>query len=87
MKDDRVTPLPPARVKLASGTLERPKPDADAREWGFFFANVAVELDNRMRRTHVPRWHGFGAISGMIALGISVALFAWTVCRSLGHCQ
>jgi hypothetical protein len=87
MTDDRITPLPPARVRLSSGTLPRPAADAPVHEWGYYFANVAMELDSRMRRTLVPRWHGFGAVSGMIALGVSVAVLAWLVCTHFGDCR
>jgi hypothetical protein len=84
---DRPTPVPPIRVKLSSGTLERPGPNADARDWAFYFATIAIEIEARLRRSVIPRWHGFAAILGVVGFAISVAVLAWHICTSFGHCR
>lgn len=70
-----------ARVKLDS-SIPRPAQDAEMKEWGQYFANVALEISRRLQRP--PKWVAVSSVLGVIGFAISLALIVWHVCRALG---
>jgi hypothetical protein len=65
-------------------TVPRPGPDADLKDWGMYFASVALEIEHRTHRHAHPMWRDIAAVLGVVGFGISVGLLAWHVCRSFG---
>lgn len=78
---DRITPVPMSRVKLDS-SIPRPSTDAEMKEWGQYFANVALEISRRLQRP--PTWVAVSSILGVIGFAISMVLLAWRICQATG---